>query len=309
MAGASTLIRQIVDLHRRQLFGLIEIRGIKRMRRLYGESRRELEVGLAGLRRAGKGESFRAHHMRQVLVQVADAARGFEAGLGEHLQKTGHMAAVLAPRHVLNMVGKMEAHFGRTTPVIQAAQAAVVAGIDRRIMPSLLMHHRETTKLYGRPTILKIQEQLARAIVQNQPVDEVVDRVSGAAGLFEGQRYRAERIVRTELSYSYGVAAQAGMEDLRQKVPKMMKRLVATFDDRTGADSKELNGQTVPVDHPFLWVVTDSKGHKTGKIVKYMQPPNRPNDREVVIPWMEGWAAPASLTNPVEPTTRGLPEA
>lgn len=309
MPGASDLLLQIVQLHRRQLFGLIELRGVKRMHKLYGESQRELEGKLAGLRRAGRGETFRAHHLRAVLAQVADAARGFEGDLEQHLRRTGSMATVLAPRHVLGTVSRMEEHFGRPTPIVQAAQAAVVAGVDRRVSPSLLGKFSTSVKSYGRDAILNIQGHLSRSIVQGESVDEAVDRVTGATGLFERQRWRADRIVRTEMSYSYGVAAQASMEELRRPVPKLMKRLVATHDDREGDDSKQLDGQTVPVEKPFVWVVKNGRGVPTGKVVKYMQPPNRPNDRECVIPWMEGWAVPTELGAPVDPTTRGLPGA
>jgi len=133
--------------------------------------------------------------------------------------------------------------------------------------------------------------------------------VAGSAGLYEGQRWRAERIVRTEMSYSYGVSKQVSMGDLARQVPRMRKRLVATHDDRTGQDSIDLDGQTVDVDKPFVWAVRDSKGRLTGKIVHYMQPPNRPNDREVVIPWLDDWSAGALGTaGPVTPSTSGLPE-
>jgi hypothetical protein len=97
--------------------------------------------------------------------------------------------------------------------------------------------------------------------------------------------------VRTELAYSYGATNQMAMVDLRTRVPKMQKRLVATFDDRTGQDSVDLNGQTVDVHEPFRWEVKDARGRKTGKVVLYMQPPNRPNDREVVVAWLPGWSA------------------
>ncbi len=303
--AASQLLREIVQLHRRQLFGLIELRGVRRMQGLYDDSRIDLERKLSALRRAGLGEPFRAHHLRAVLAQVADAARGCEGDLAAHLQRTGKMATVLAPRQVIQTVSRMEEHFGRPTPVVQAHQAAIVAGVDRRVAPSLLSKYRTSVRSYGRDTVLSIQGQLARSIVQGETVDEAVDRVAGSSGLFEKQRWRAERIVRTEMSYSFGAAAQVAMEAI--SVPKLMKRLVATHDNRTGADSEELDGQTVPIDQPFVWKVRNSAGALTGKVVRYMQPPNRPNDRECVIPWMHGWAVPAGLGAPVEPTTRGLP--
>lgn len=289
------LVRRVVDLHRRQLVGVIEARGVRRLQRLYEESRSDLERGLADLRRRGRNATFGAQHLRIVLAQVADAVRGFQGGLGEHLALTGRQAAVLAPRHVVDLVAKMETRFGRMTPVVQARQAAVVAGVERDVMPSLLNRFRSSVRLYGGPTIMAIREGLARSIIQGEGVDDAVGRVSEAGGLFDSQRWRAERIVRTELSYSYGVSKQGSMTALKAEVPRLQKRLVATFDVRTGEDSKELNGQTVDVDQPFLWEVRDSRGRLTGKVVRYMQPPNRPNDREMTIPWLATWEGARSL--------------
>jgi hypothetical protein len=207
------------------------------------------------------------------------------------------------------MVTRVETHYRGQTPVVQAAQSAVVSGVYPKIAPTLLHHYQESSRAWGPTTVARIQEGLAKSLVQGETVDEAVSRVSGASGLYEGERWRAERVVRTEMSYSYGVAKQVSMGNLAQQVPHMKKRLVATHDNRTGQDSIDLDGQTVAVEQPFVWAVKDSKGRLTGKIVHYMQPPNRPNDREVVIPWMDGWS-PGALgeAGPVDPSTAGLPE-
>lgn len=294
MPAASSLLRQIVDLHRRQLLGVVEIRGVGRMRKLYGEARRDLEDRLASMVSAGRGATFGAQHLRQVLVQVADVAGGFQKGLRDHLRDTGRMAAILAPRHATDTVARMEAHFGRMTPVVQAEQAALVAGVHDGVASTLLSKYDASVKTYGAQTISAIQQHLAGSILRQESLDDAVDRVAGARGLFERQRWRAERIVRTEMSYSYGLSKQRGMEALHVAVPRLMKRLVATHDARTGEDSEDLDGQTVEVHQPFVWHVKNSRGAPTGKVVHYMQPPNRPNDREVVVEWMPEWGAAAS---------------
>lgn len=287
------LIKRLVDLHRAQVFGIVDVRGVGRLRKIYADSRSELEDKLRWLVRSGRGETFGAQHLRLVLAQVTDAVRGFEAGMERHLVETGRTAMEFAPRSIVRMIGEMEAKFGRMTPVVQAQQAAVLKGVYREISPSLLDKYRSSTRLYGPPAIRSIREHLARSIVQGESVDDAVDRVSGTHGLFAGQRWRAERIVRTELAYTTGFATQKSIEQLRPSTPRLMKRLVATHDARTGEDSEQLDGQTVPVDQPFVWVVKNSRGEPTGKIVRYMFPPNRPHDREVNIPWQADWGASA----------------
>lgn len=61
---------------------------------------------------------------------------------------------------------------------------------------------------------------------------------------------------------------------------RMLKKLVAHFDNVTGRDSVLLHGQTRPVDKPFF----DSFHGVT-----YMAPPNRPNDREVIVGWRKSY--------------------
>jgi hypothetical protein len=285
----SALLSEIVTLHRAQLRGLIEVRGVARMKKIYAEARAELEGRLAALKKAGRGQTFGAQQLSQVLVQVADVARGFEGDLENHLKDVGGRAGALAPRQLVSTIARMEAAYGRTTPVVQAAQAAVALGAYPKVAPSLLSRYRSSARLYGPQAVGAIQRRLALSIVQGEGIDDAVDRVAGVNGLFAGQRWRAERIVRTEMHYTVGVTTQVGLMDLRGKVPKLMKRWVETFDDRTGEDSKELNGQTVPVDQPFVWVVKDSRGRPTGKTVRMLQGPNRPNDRSVCVPFLPHW--------------------
>lgn len=307
---AIALIRQLVDLHRRQIAGIVELRGVRRMGGIYEEARGELEQKLRRLVRAGKGQTFGAQHLRLILGQVTDTVRGFEGDLQDHLVQTGRLAATVTPRQVAHMVGTVETQLGRMTPVIQSAQVAVVRGVYPSVAPTLLDRYRLHSKLYGPQAIASIKNGLAQMMIQGEDVDQAVTRVVSSTGLFENQRWRAERIVRTETSWTIGVSRQRALEQLKPAVPQMMKRLVATHDDREGDDSKDLDGQTVPVDQPFIWKVRDSRGALTGKVVRYMQPPNRPNDREVVIPWVAAWGSgPVASSGPVVPEAPAQPDA
>ncbi len=297
----------MIGIQRRQLRGLVDVRGVERMRKIYDGARKDLRDKLADLSSRGRDQTFTAHHLRVVLVQVGDAIRQLENKMRGHLEDTGKVAAEIAPRHLFDAIEAGEKMFRGVTPVVQAAEAAVFQGLRPGLPPSLLNKYDVSVRTYGTPTISAVRDVLAGAVATGAPVDETIDRVAGTAGIFQGQRWRADRIVRTETSYSYGVVKQQTMEQLRPAVPQLLKRLVTTFDIRTGEDSKDLNGQTVPVDQPFVWVVKNSKGVPTGKVVRYMQPPNRPNDREVVIPWLAGWSdAGLQQPGPVQATTRGL---
>ena len=293
-------------LQRRQLMGLINLRGVGRFRRVYRTARNELEAQLAALEAAGRGQTFTAHQMRMVLAQVTMVTGKVQSGIAQNLEGNSRLATTTAGRHLVGMVDGLSRRFGRVTPVIPATEVAAIGGMLEGVDPMLLRRYRMSAATYGPQAVDSIQKGLAQSIIQRETVDQAVNRIRGSSGLFQRQAWRAERIVRTEMSYTYGLGKQRSMERLKQTVPelgKMQKRLVATFDSRTGDDSKELNGQTVDIDKPFVWVVKDSKGRPTGKVVQYMQPPNRPQDREIVIPWMEGWdTAGVKHPGPVKPS-------
>lgn len=310
MASLPAEIRAVLDLHRRQLFGLVEVRGVRQMRRLYASARSDLEDRLASLVRAGRGQTFGAHHLRIVLLQVTQATRAFQDSLGDHLERTGRTAANLAPRHLVDAVNRMGAHFGATTPLVHAEQAGIFAGVVPGVMPSLLDRFEVSRKLYGPPVIREIRQQLALAVLKKQPLDETVDAIAGVDGTFANARWRAERIARTETAYAYGVAQHRGMQALERRMGKrVLKKLIETDDDREGEDSKLLHGQVRPVDEPFVYKPPPGKkGYPP-----FLMPPGRPNDRAVVIPWMADWPESAQTSTSsdgaeeVGASTRGLP--
>lgn len=84
-----------------------------------------------------------------------------------------------------------------------------------------------------------------------------------------------------------GAYNRAGWEGLRaadDDLGDVVKVLSATFDNRTGWDSYQVHGQLRRTDEPFEWA---------GGL--YQHPPNRPNDREVVVPHRLSWPIPHEL--------------
>jgi hypothetical protein len=283
----ASAIAEVIRLHRAQIQGVIELRGVGKMRGIYEKARADIEAQLARLRRAGKGSTFTAQHLKAVLVQVRDGILAFQEAMGEHLTREGQLASTLAQRHLIRTVEVAERQFTGLTPVLSTDRAAILRGVREDVEPSLLDRYEASKSLYGQPVIENIKGSLAQALVQNETVDEAVNRVVASGGAFDGERWRAERICRTELNYSYGAVTQATMETMRDRdMPELMKKLIETMDNRTGEDSMDLDGQTVPIDEPYIW----EKETKHGvEIVEYQFPPNRPNCRGMSVPWSGDW--------------------
>jgi hypothetical protein len=140
-------------------------------------------------------------------------------------------------------------------------------------------------------------------MLSNETVDQAVNRVAASGGIFDKERWRADRIVRTEMNYSYGVANQKCLEHTAREVPHLFKRIVETMDGRTGKDSVQLNGQVQPVNKPFIWMKQTKHGTER---VEYFQPPNRSNDRGLSIPWRSDYPEPAAKPGPVTPRMPGI---
>ena len=149
------------------------------------------------------------------------------------------------------------------------------------------------------PTLERVRNQLALSMIKGEGVDQTVNRIAAKGGIFDRERWRAERIVRSEGAYSYGVTGQRSLNEVAAEVPRLMKRLISTFDGREGEDAKEQHLQTVPYDGEFVW----HKKTKSGiEIVRYSFPPSRPQDRAVLIPWREDYHASRSHPGAVTPS-------
>jgi len=281
----SSVVRDVLRIHRAQLQGLVELRGVKRMRALYEDARQDIQDKLRRLARQHRGQTFSAHHLRSVLAQVEDGVRFFANGMEGQLQKDGRTARSLAANHVVSEVKKFSKTFTGVTPVLQVEQIARMRRVVGGAEPTLLRRFAKSKALYGVPTIRAIEDGLAMSLATGETLDDAVDRVADTDGIFEGQRWRAERIARTELAFNYGLTKQRTMEELRVDVPHMQKKLIETMDNRTGEDSEILDGQIVDVDQPFVYnPPPGKKGYPP-----FMQPPGRPNDRAVTIPWDPAW--------------------
>lgn len=155
---------------------------------------------------------------------------------------------------------------------------------------------------YGAAAVGEIEDELAKLALTGQPWTKARARVHAAIRDVVGDRqWMVDRILRTETSAIYNGTALAAMIDEDTPDSPMLKRLVATFDRLTGRDSMAVDGQVRAVRLPF------SDGKR-----EYMAPPNRPHDREIVVPHRARWgpnlprlSAPPPV--PAETSTPDLP--
>jgi hypothetical protein len=319
-AAAERRVREVLEIHERAAQRLIETRGVTAVRRLYDQLEAELARKLDALVREGKGDRFTAAQARGLLAQVRAAQLAAIPRASSLLGEQSREAQIASVRNLVREVTVQEAEFNGATVVLPIEEAAQFAGIIDADRASLLRVHRASFTRYGSAVVDAVQQRLSVVLATGGTALDAVRAVQDETG---AQFWRAERIVRTEMSFAYNAAHMRGLEASRDLLPDMGGRWTERVDDFTGqpldnrvaADSLVLHGQVArPVGLDAGRLLPDAKQIDTtlggeaplggwemprdnrvnaklwGR--RYSQPPNRPNDRSRVVAWRASWGRP-----------------
>ena len=224
-------------------------------------------------------------------------------------QEQAQLAIVKGQQHAISHIGRLEEAFEGITTPLRIAAAAQVGAVGRpqtnlivdRIPQSVDRYTAAMRQRFGAVIATGLasgatKRDMVRSLIgatRGGPSGEVstaavvlpngtVERVRTEnipEGLFKRYEYWAERIVRTEVANAYNTSKLVALQEARNDLPDLKKKIIATFDNRTAYDSFYVHGQVRDVDKPF----TDGAGRV------YQNPPARPNDRETIIPWRTAW--------------------
>lgn len=247
---------KVVPDRRRALMGIAE------------DVQRQLEQRLQRL--SGSPERYQTQEVRVLLAQVREVVDtlGSEFGVrvGEELEALGREAAGIGRESLLAEIDawadKFQGSVRRIAPVELAGDL---------LGPGLLEYYDVSRSTYGMDAIRQMRQSLAASSLSGETVWVATQKLSQKLDMPE---WRAERIVRTEQSFALHARQMADLQAAYGPgAPGWKKQLVAVHDDRTGDDSIFVDGQTRALGEPF----EDNEGRS------YQHPPNRPNDREVVV--------------------------
>ena len=123
--------------------------------------------------------------------------------------------------------------------------------------------------------------------------------LSSVDDVFEGEWWQFERFARTEVSKSYNSVQMDALLENAKEIPGLWGRWTELiddltsmpFDNRVAQDSFVLHGQ---VTHPggVFTMPPDIRVKVAVRGMSWPHPPNRPNDRAVLVPWMPHWGIP-----------------
>lgn len=238
-------------------------------------------------------DSFTATQLQATLRQVQDVIANLNANMASLVGDQAKVAAERAAGQTVKYLSDAERKFKGVSQPLPLREAEMLDRVARGSEASALRRMagaggREgagVLQRYGVATINKFEEKLQLGLATRKSLADIRDELVGQSPfLQQAPRSWAERIVRTETMRAYNAAGHEAITEAQSALGDMVKILSATFDDRTGWDSYQVHGQIRRPEEPFDWA---------GK--QYMHPPNRPNDREIVVPHRISWPIPASL--------------
>lgn len=278
----------VLKINRQQAQGLAIRSTKKHTERIMARAARELEAKLA----TGKGGRFTREQMNDTLKQVRGVMGGVRSGMSESVLSLGRKGAELESRSVVQYLGQAEAqHTGRVLGIKEASMVDVAVKGAEASMLRRIGSDREDKRSggildrYSVSTIGSFEEILQQHLIQGSDWIDTRNQLVRESPFLQGApKSWAERILRTEVMGAMNASGEETIKQAEEEIGGMVKILVATFDDRTAADSYAVHGQIRRPDEPFdTW---------QGPV---MHPPARPNDRETVVPHSMDWPIPVYL--------------
>jgi len=295
--------RDVLAMNKRDALDLVSKVGLRRTKMILLEAERDLARRLMDLDFRGQA-TFTREQMRTTMLQIQKILSDLNLGMTSTIVQTGGEASDHATEGLVRYLTNVEAQFKglgstgldlETGSMFEAAKVGARASILRRLGVSgegepgspAEEHYAKDGILsrYGMNTIGFFEETLQKGIVARKPWGEMkAEIIGGSPFLQQAPAHWAERIVRTELMGAYNRASWEANREADDQLGDMVKILSATFDDRTAADSYAVHGQIRRPDEAFQsWFGL------------YQHPPNRPNDREIVVPHRISWPLPPYL--------------
>lgn len=266
----------IVENHIRQVRALEE-REARRILSHYQDVRQELRDRLDRL----PGNSFSAQHVRGVLAQVQGAIESITKNLGDDMLSSSTEAATMGVDHLKKEIAKFQRHFlGAVTPI--NLDAALIATDTSNF---LVTKYKTNLDAYGNDLLTQISNGLFQASIGDKSYGDVV---RGIGNFFTSEQWKLHRIVRTELHNIYSMGKLNAMSEVQENgsIPNLKKTLMHPMDGRTGEDSiyAAQLGLVADLDQPFEY-------EWKGKLRSFMSPPDRPNDRSILVPYSPDWGS------------------
>ncbi len=288
--------RAIILDQQEQLQRLVRSAGVAPVRALYDRMLEDVTRRI-GATPAG---TFTHQQLTGLLAQIKLGLARLQAPLRYAVEESATTVGVHAARTLLQDAAKLERHFSGAVISLPLLESARLRGLVDGQVSSLMRVHATSMARFGAQLVGRMEEELGASLSLGETHTQAIDRIMNTGDL---QWYRAERIVRTEMAFSAGRSARAAADEQAEELDgDMWSRWTEhvsdegmPLDDRVGVDSEAMHGQVAPPGEPFTQPPTNRQGDLVGDSLvgqEWLSPPNRPNDRAVLVPWRASWGVP-----------------
>jgi hypothetical protein len=296
MAKPNPQIARLFQLHRRRVQRVVDQGSVRPLRQLYEDSILRTQRALERQIKLGRGTSYTAQHHRIMLAQLRVGVRELTDQIGASVALKAREAQVESLRTLVSNIQQADQLAVGMAPTMPLEEAAVFYGVLQGVDPSLSRAYQTTMQTYGTQTINRVELELGAMLASGV---SSYDAVGNVTAIIQGERWRAERIVRTEVMHAYNAAHERGLVEASRTIPMLYSRWTENIDDMTGraydnrvaADSFALHGQLSRPGGMFTMPPANLVSPKLWG-TQFMFPPNRPNDRATVLPWRPEWGLP-----------------
>jgi hypothetical protein len=264
--------QQILERNSSRIEGM-EMREATRLMKQFKRARDEIRTKLL----ITPSNTYTEAHLKNALVQIEDALRRLKMERRPFIQQAFDFFTEQGIEDGVREVNNFEkVYSGVRRPL------PIDAIIESTEPENLLFNNFESSlDTYSANLRQKFQTSLTQALMQNKTWSQAVHDMDGL-----DDEWVLARLVRTELHGIYGMSKVNGFGTIRdQYIPDLKKTLYHPMDSRTGDDSKEAAREhlIVDIDQPFVY-------QWKGQTRMFMSPPDRPNDRSIVIPYRAAWS-------------------
>lgn len=256
----------------------IEMSQARRMLKLYKQARSELTFRLL----TTPDNTFTEARLRSAMAQVEDMILILEKRAKDESRFGADMVREQGSEDSAREMNELEKKFSGVNPAINVD--AVVASIDPDTF--LFNNYQSSLDAYNANLRSGFERELSQALLQQKTWSQAV---SDMEMVFNAEEWVLARIVRTELHGLYNTAKFRGFQSIQTDYfPDLKKTLYHPMDSRTGEDSIQAAGKNliVDIDEPFKY--SFKQGNKI-IVREFMTPPDRPNDRSIMIPYRSSW--------------------
>ena len=250
----------------------LEIRQTKKLIKIFN-------IGLKDLRERiidAPSNTFTQARMKTTIIQIEEALNVLKRSTRSQLQLSFDLFSDDGIENAAQEINALEKLFtGIASPI------SIDKVLESTKKQNFLFNQFESSvDAYSVDLRNRFQHILGQGILQKKTLSQVVADLHQESNLSE---WRLARIARTELHQIYNVSKMNGFRTIKKDYfPDLKKTLYHPMDSRTGEDSKTLakENPVVDLDAPFVFKYN-------GQERKFQTPPDRPNDRAILIPYRD----------------------